>query len=204
MQTCMSELEGITGPVNRAAIIRAHPRLQELVKKYGEVLRSAPQSSAGATIGGSVLSLRLTCVAAAAGAKMGTQVKKLPRTTQLGALRLLCDKLFNVRVGQQQLFVKSAADPVPQPLGSGSGEAGAADDTRTLAQLGLQVRYNAVGVNRLDSRVRAGERNSAAAAAYHGLHTPSRGTVAFGTPPRLCCYLSLQLLLHQNSAAQLL
>lgn len=40
--------------------------------------------------------VRLTCVAAAPGAKMGDKSTSLPRSTQLQAVRLLCEKLFKV------------------------------------------------------------------------------------------------------------
>lgn len=87
----------------------------------------------GNSISSSLVSLRLTCVAAAAGAKMGSSDKKLPRSTTLGALRLLCEKLFKVKAGQQALFMRAPGDPLPEDISC-------EEDSRTLGELGMQVR----------------------------------------------------------------
>ncbi len=65
---------------------------------------------------------------------MGTQEKKLPRSTQLSAVQLLCEKLFKVKVSDQKLFLKTKGDPVPQPLEQETVGG------LTLDELGFQVR----------------------------------------------------------------
>lgn len=79
-----------------------------------------------------MVELRLTCVSASAHAKMGTQVKRLPRSTNLGALRSLCEKLFKVKLGAMALYVKAPGDPVPEEMGD--------DDSTALSYWAVQVR----------------------------------------------------------------
>lgn len=67
----------------------------------------------------------------------GAQVKKLPRSTTLGALRQLCEKLFKVPVARQALSLRSTYDPAAEALP-------ADDDNRQLTALGVQVRAAAV------------------------------------------------------------
>lgn len=135
-QNIAEEVEEAEDVDARAAVLASHPRLPALTARYGEVATSGGGGGSGArgrTMASTMVDLKLTCVAVAAGAKMGTQVKKLPLSTTLGALRLLCDKLFKVRVGRQAVFLRSPGDPLPEELGVD-------EDGRTLQALGVQVR----------------------------------------------------------------
>jgi hypothetical protein len=93
----------------------------------------------GNPISSSLVSLKLTCVAAAAGAKMGSSDKKLPRSTTLGALRLLCEKLFKVKAGQQALYLRAPGDPLPEDLTC-------EEDSSTLGELGVQASGDRLGM----------------------------------------------------------
>jgi hypothetical protein len=63
---------------------------------------------------------------------MGSSDKKLPRSTTLGAVRLLCEKLFKVKAGQQALYLRAPGDPLPEDITC-------EEDSRTLGELGVQV-----------------------------------------------------------------
>ena len=63
------------------------------------------------------------------------QVKKLPRSITMGALRLLCEKLFRVKTAQMALFMRAPGEPVPEDM--------SADDDKPLSTFGVQVSYGA-------------------------------------------------------------
>lgn len=128
----LGQLSDAQGASARAAAAAIHPRLPELSARYGEVLASAAQGAQGNSISTSMVQVMLTCVAAASHAKMGSSEKKLPRGTQLGSLRLLCEKLFKVKARQQALFLRAPGDPLPENISS-------EEDVRTLGELGVQV-----------------------------------------------------------------
>ncbi|GFR48709.1 hypothetical protein Agub_g10665 [Astrephomene gubernaculifera] len=150
---------------SRAAVRAAHPRLRALMEVYGSVLATAARGGPGGpggSLAASTVELKLTCVAAAAQAKMGTQVKKLPRTTTVSALRLLCERLFKVPADRMALFLRAPGDPLPEDLG------GSELEDRPLAFFGVQAGYEVL-VDEVDpGEVRAaGERSRQQAAAAH-------------------------------------
>ncbi|KAJ9518795.1 hypothetical protein QJQ45_026091, partial [Haematococcus lacustris] len=147
LQAVMTELAEASDADTHAAITANHPRAKLLAAKFGEELTNTSQGHSGHSIASSLVQLTLTCVAAAAGAKMGSSTKKLPRGTALAALKLVCEKLFKVRVAQQRLFVKAPGDPVPE-------EVAADDDSRTLAHLGVQDGWEVL-VDEVDPQVQA-------------------------------------------------
>lgn len=119
LQNVAAELEEAGGSgEKKAAVAGQHPRLKELLSLYGQVLVTMSKAAAaGGNIGASAVELRLTCVAASAGQKMGTQVKKVPRSTAMSALKLLCEKLFKVKANQQALFIARPGEPMPEEIG---------------------------------------------------------------------------------------
>ncbi|KAG2428537.1 hypothetical protein HYH02_014341 [Chlamydomonas schloesseri] len=140
LQHIAAEMEAAAGDdARRAAVRSAHPRLRHLMETHGAVLATAARGAAagGGSLAASTVELKLTCVAAAAHAKMGTQVKRLPRSTTVSALRLLCEKLFKVKADCMALFLRSPGDPIPEDIGGGAAGGGQQDD-RPLSFFGVQ------------------------------------------------------------------
>ncbi|GIL78418.1 hypothetical protein Vretifemale_7882 [Volvox reticuliferus] len=147
----------------RAAVRAAHPRLRRLIELHGAVLATAARDSgAGGSLASSMVEIKLTCVAAGATAKMGTQVKKLPKSTTVSALRLLCERLFKVKSQEMALFLRAPGDPMPEDIG--------AEDLqdRTLGFFGAQDGYEVL-IDEVDPEAlrRADEDARAAATAAH-------------------------------------
>ncbi|GLC39842.1 hypothetical protein PLESTB_001293600 [Pleodorina starrii] len=165
LQHVAAEMEAAGSDESRRAAVRAaHPRLKGLMQLHGAVLATAARGDGGG--GGSLASrmveLKLTCVAAGATAKMGTQVKKLPRSTTVSALRLLCERLFKVQSGSMALFLRAPGDPLPEDIG------GEEMGDRTLGFFGVQdgseVLIDEVADPEELRRAEAEERAAAAAA----------------------------------------
>ncbi|KAG2487033.1 hypothetical protein HYH03_014279 [Edaphochlamys debaryana] len=166
LQHVAAEMEAAAGDETRRAAVRsAHPRLRGLMELHGAVLATAARGAAagGGSLAAATVELRLTCVAAAAHAKMGTQVKKLPRGTTVAALRGLCEKLFKVKADCMALFLRAPGDPLPEELGGAAG-----GEDRTLGFFGVQDGYEVL-VDEADPEAlrRADEDARAAAAAAH-------------------------------------
>ncbi|MEW5305643.1 MAG: hypothetical protein WDW36_008170 [Sanguina aurantia] len=134
LQNVVSEMEAAVGADARDEVKQAHPQLGRLLDTYGTVLATARSTSGGSSMASSVVELTLTCVAATAGAKMGSQVKKLPRSVTVASLRLLLEKLFRVKGRAQSLFLRAPGDPLPEPLGDDN-------DQRPLSFFGVQDGY---------------------------------------------------------------
>ncbi|PNH02433.1 Tubulin-specific chaperone E, partial [Tetrabaena socialis] len=75
LQHCATEMAAAgADEAGRSAVRAAHPRLRRLMELHGAVLATAATGgSAGGSLASSTAELKLTCVAAAATAKMGTQ-----------------------------------------------------------------------------------------------------------------------------------
>ncbi|KXZ50051.1 hypothetical protein GPECTOR_18g31 [Gonium pectorale] len=147
----------------RAAVRAAHPRLRELMAAHGSVLATAARGGpGGSSLAASTVELKLTCVAAAAHAKMGTQVKKLPRSTTVAALRMLCEKLFKVPSARMSLFLRAPGEPLPEDIGGGDCE------DRGLGFFGVQDGYEVL-IDEVDPEAAeaAGRAAAERAAAQH-------------------------------------
>jgi hypothetical protein len=66
-------------------------------------------------MGDDMISVTLVCVAASAGEKPPL-TKKIPGSTTVGKLKLLCEKLFKVRANTQRLFHEQTGVPLPEKL----------------------------------------------------------------------------------------
>ncbi|GBG68275.1 hypothetical protein CBR_g2823 [Chara braunii] len=101
-------------------IAKKHPRFFELKELHRVVVDvpvspKPPQSSA---ISSNMFAVTFVCVAAStksAGEKPAT-TKKLPGSTTVAKMKLLCQRMFNIKPSNQQLFIKHADSPVPIPL----------------------------------------------------------------------------------------
>lgn len=76
---------------------------------------SSHDSGAPQTLGANTVGLKLTCVAGAAGVKMGTQTRKVPMTMTVGTLKALVRTLFSLK-GNVKLFLRDETMPVPEAL----------------------------------------------------------------------------------------
>ena len=97
------------------AVQAMHPRLKALVDSYGELSTHAAKGPGTGKMGEDMLELMLVCVAASAGEK-APQKKKVPMTITVGKLKLLCEKLFKVKVDAQQLYYKEPFMGMPELL----------------------------------------------------------------------------------------
>ena len=97
------------------AVQAMHPRLKALVDSYGELSTHAAKGPGTGKMGEDMLELTLVCVAASAGEK-APQKKKVPMTITVGKLKLLCEKLFKVKVDAQQLYYKEPFMGMPELL----------------------------------------------------------------------------------------
>ncbi|GAX83880.1 hypothetical protein CEUSTIGMA_g11305.t1 [Chlamydomonas eustigma] len=130
LQNILAEVEEAPDADAKELVQRSHPRMQELVARYGAVLGTNGRAQQGSSMASNTIQLKLTCVATARGATMGSQVKKVPLSINIAALKLLCVKLFQVKAGQVTLFLRRPGDPVPEDMGS--------DEERPLSVLGIQ------------------------------------------------------------------
>ncbi|KAL5569494.1 hypothetical protein UlMin_026069 [Ulmus minor] len=119
----MSKLQG-----NSEDIQRLHPRFAELKNFYGiedEKLSSGavgPQKMASG-----LLSITLKCVGASIGEKPPL-TKKLPGTTTVGKLKILCESFFKLKSMKLKLFLEEEGSPLPLLLD---------DDMASLMDLGV-------------------------------------------------------------------
>ena len=97
------------------AVQAMHPRLKALVDSYGELSTHAAKGPGTGKMGEDMLELTLVCVAASAGER-APQKKKVPMTITVGKLKLLCEKLFKVKVDAQQLYYKEPFMGMPELL----------------------------------------------------------------------------------------
>mmetsp|Transcript_20879 Transcript_20879/g.37335 ORF Transcript_20879/g.37335 Transcript_20879/m.37335 type:complete len:593 (-) Transcript_20879:688-2466(-) len=119
------------------SVLARHPRAKELQAVHGPIVLSKSGESAGAdasSISSSLVELKITCVSASASAKMGSNTKRLPRGMTLSALKMLCEKLFKVRVSKQIIYLKDPNVPLPDRIPE-------SEDQNSLAYLGVQDNF---------------------------------------------------------------
>lgn len=123
-------------------IAREHPRFAELKAQHDipdeswRVGVTGPQKMAAG-----LLSITLTCVGASAGEKAPI-TKKLPSTTTVGKLKLLCQGFFKLTPMKQRLFLQEQDSPIPTPLN---------DDMETLADLGIGASVGNILVDEVEN-----------------------------------------------------
>ncbi|CAK9214483.1 unnamed protein product [Sphagnum troendelagicum] len=109
-------------------IMKSHPRFEHL-----QVLHDVPMDLGGgstgktSTMASSLISVSIVCVAATIGERAPI-TKKLPSSTTIGRLKVVCEALFKLRAARQQLFFKDQDAPLPVAL---------VDDMESLADLGF-------------------------------------------------------------------
>ena len=91
-----------------------HPRLKALVDSYGELSTHARDGHG--QDGRGHVELTLVCVGGGGGGRKAPQKKKVPMTITVGKLKLLCEKLFKVKVDAQQLYYKEPFMGMPELL----------------------------------------------------------------------------------------
>lgn len=109
-------------------IAREHPRFAELKARHDISDERWPVGVTGPQkMAAGLLSITLTCIGASAGEKAPI-TKKLPATTTVGKLKLLCQGFFKLTPIKQRLFLQEQGSPIPTPLN---------DDMETLGDLGI-------------------------------------------------------------------
>jgi hypothetical protein len=150
LQNILADVEDAgTEEAAKAAVRAAHPRLAGLLETHGAVLPTGGRSAgAHGALGSAMLELKLTCVAAAKNASMGSTTKKLPRSITIGQMKMLCEKLFKVKAGAMLVFMRAPDDPHPEDVTS--------EDDKALGALGLQDGYELL-VDEFDPEVKRRE-----------------------------------------------
>ena len=97
------------------AVAANHPRLKALIGSYGELSAHVARARGDGSMGDDMISVTLVCVAASAGEKPPL-TRKIPGSTTVGKLKLLCEKLFKVRANAQRLFHEEPGVPLPEKL----------------------------------------------------------------------------------------
>lgn len=106
-----------------------HPRFLELKELYDlDEEQSQTRTAAGsAKMANSLRAITLVCVAPSVGEK-APSVKKLPLSTTIGKLKLVCESLFKVKASKQRLYIRDQDAPVPMLLD---------EDLETLGDVGV-------------------------------------------------------------------
>ncbi|KAK4265484.1 hypothetical protein QN277_026533 [Acacia crassicarpa] len=93
--------------------IKQHPRFSELNKFYGiEDERTSTGTSGPQTMASGLLSITLKCVGPSMGEKPPL-TKKLPATTTVGKLKLLCESFFKLQSLKLKLYLQEEGSPLP-------------------------------------------------------------------------------------------
>eukprot|EP01018_Ginkgo_biloba_P011059 Gb_40250 [translate_table: standard] len=127
---------------SQEGILREHPRFAELKALHGvpdeklQVGETGPQKMAAG-----LLSITLTCVGASIAEKVPI-TKKLPATTTVGKLKLLCEGFFKLKPIKQRLFFQEQESPLPIPLN---------DDMETLLDLGIEPSGGTILVDEVEN-----------------------------------------------------
>ncbi|OVA14550.1 CAP Gly-rich domain [Macleaya cordata] len=94
-------------------IKQLHPRFIELKKKHGIEDEKPSTGAAGPQkMSSGLLSITLKCVGASIGEKKPT-TKKLPATTTVGKLKVLCESFFQLKSIKLKLFLQEEGSPLP-------------------------------------------------------------------------------------------
>lgn len=117
LRYALTEIHLALDEEGKGRVKASHPRLPELMEAYGSEVSSAGPQMGGPMVS-SLIDLKLTCVSTATQAKMGTQEKKLPKSITIGAIKLLCEKLFKVKVAHMTLLLRVPGEPFPEDIGS--------------------------------------------------------------------------------------
>lgn len=113
---------------NPEEIKRLHPRFGELKEFHGiEDERPSTRSAGDQKMSSGLLSIILKCVAASIGEKP-TLTKKLPATTTVGKLKILCESFFKLKSIKPKLFLQEEGSPLPLLLD---------DEMASLMDLGI-------------------------------------------------------------------
>ncbi|KAI5065360.1 hypothetical protein GOP47_0020055 [Adiantum capillus-veneris] len=109
--------------------LHAHPRFLELKKLYDldEEQPHLRKDAGSARMADNLRAITIVCVAPSVGEK-APAVKKLPLSTTIGKLKLVCESLFKVKASKQRLYLREQDVPVPVPL---------TDDLESLRDIGV-------------------------------------------------------------------
>ncbi|PKI47402.1 tubulin-folding cofactor E [Punica granatum] len=107
---------------------RIHPRFAELKQLHGiEDERPSIGSTGPQKMASGLISVTLKCVGPSIGEKP-QQTKKLPATTTVGKLKLLCENFFKLKSIRPKLFLEEEGSPLPVLLD---------DEMASLLDLGI-------------------------------------------------------------------
>ncbi|KAI3972696.1 hypothetical protein MKX01_019354 [Papaver californicum] len=97
-------------------IKQLHPRFNELKKKHGiEDEKPSTETAGPRKMSSGLLSITLTCVGASMGEKKPL-TKKLPATSTIGKLKVLCESFFRLKSIRLKLFLQEEGSPLPMLL----------------------------------------------------------------------------------------
>ncbi|CAM6106555.1 unnamed protein product [Calypogeia fissa] len=108
---------------------KSHPRLAELRRFHDIPVESVHMGGTGLVsqkMSATLLSINILCVASSVGEKPPLN-KRLPASTTVGKLKLICEGLFKLRAAKQRLYIKDQ-DPLPVLLDN---------DLESLSDLGI-------------------------------------------------------------------
>lgn len=94
----------------RDTVTGANPRVDALVGTHGDLVTHAPRAPGVATLSSASVELTLRLESS-----QQTMRKKLPRSTVVGKLKLLCAKLFKIPVADVTLALVKVTDPSAEP-----------------------------------------------------------------------------------------
>ncbi|XP_060175609.1 tubulin-folding cofactor E isoform X3 [Lycium barbarum] len=95
---------------------KLHPRFAELKTFHGiEDEKAASGATGPQKMSLSLISITLKCVAASIGEK-APLTKKLPATTTVGKLKILCESFFKIKSIKPKLFLQEEGSPLPTLL----------------------------------------------------------------------------------------
>lgn len=98
---------------NQEDIRRCHPRFNELKSLHGiEDERPSNGAAGPQKMGSGLLTVTLKCVGASMGEKPPL-TKKLPATTTVGKLKILCESFFKLKSIKLKLFLQEEGSPLP-------------------------------------------------------------------------------------------
>lgn len=113
---------------NPEEIKRLHPRFGELKEFHGiEDERPSTGSAGDQKMSSGLISIILKCVAASIGEKP-LLTKKLPASTTVGKLKILCESFFKLKSIKPKLFLQEEGSPLPLLLD---------DEMASLMDLGI-------------------------------------------------------------------
>ncbi|KAJ8760548.1 hypothetical protein K2173_015215 [Erythroxylum novogranatense] len=109
-------------------IKRVHPRFAELKNFHGiEDERPSVRTDGPQKMSSALLCITLKCVGASIGEKPPL-IKKLPATTTVGKLKILCESFFKLKKMKPKLFIQEEGCPLPMLLD---------DEMATLMDVGI-------------------------------------------------------------------